>query len=212
MPGAPAGLPEISIANRNSDLFIGRVSPPALSKEMKRAYYASTSFMDAQVGRVMDALKRNNLEENTIVVFFGDHGYHLGEKGKWSKAYSLYELGLRVPLIIAVPKGKAQSTTELVELVDLYTTLADLCGLPRPPGIEGHSLAPLLKNPTADWDQPAFALVEYQQKTGRSVRTKQWHYVEWDEGHAGAMLFKHPDDVHELKNLANDPAYRSVVK
>ncbi len=211
VPRAPAGLPEISIASRNSDLFIGRASPPALSKEMKRAYYASSSFMDAQVGRVMDALKRNNLEENTIVVFFGDHGYHLGEKGKWSKAYSLYELGLRVPLIIAVPKGKAQSSTQVVSLVDLYKTLADLCGLPKPDAIEGNSIAPLIKNPKISLNHPSYALVEYRQKTGKSVRTKEWHYVEWDEGKAGSMLFKHPDDPHELKNLADDPKYAKIV-
>lgn len=211
IPRAPAGLPAISISSRNTDLFIGRTSSPALSKEMKRAYYASTSFMDQQVGRVMEALKKNKLEENTIVVFFGDHGYHLGEKGKWSKAYSLYELGLRVPLIIALPKGRAQNCTQVVELVDLYKTLADLCGLPAPKGIEGNSITPLLKNPAASWDRPAYAQVEYQRKTGRSVRTKQWHYVEWDEGKAGAMLFKHPDDPHELKNLADDPAHAPVV-
>ncbi|MGB8194346.1 MAG: sulfatase [Chitinophagaceae bacterium] len=211
VPKAPAGLPEISIASRNSDLFIGRESTPALAREMKRAYYASVSFMDAQVGRVMQALERNNLQENTIVVFFGDHGYHLGEKGKWSKAYSLYELGLRVPLVIAVPKGKAQYTTQVVELVDLYSTLAELCGLPAPAAIEGNSLAPLLKDPAAAWDFPAYGITEYQKKTGRSVRTKTWHYVEWDEGKAGAMLFRHPEDPHELKNLANDPAYSSVV-
>lgn len=211
LPRAPAGLPVISIASRNSDLFIGRVSPPALSREMKRAYYASTSFMDEQVGRVMEALKRNNLEENTIVVFFGDHGYHLGEKGKWSKAYSLYELGLRVPLIIALPKGKSQYSTQVVELVDLYKTLAELCSLPAPQGIEGNSFSGLLKNPRAEWNNPAYSIVEYQRKTGKSVRTKEWHYVEWDEGNAGAMLFKHPDDPRELKNLAADPKYSAVV-
>ena len=212
VPRAPAGLPEISIASRNSDLFIGRPSPPNLSREMKRAYYASTSFMDAQVGRVLEALKRNKLEENTIVVFFGDHGYHLGEKGKWSKAYSLYELGLRVPLIIAVPKGKAQYSKQVVGLIDLYKTLAELCRLPEPSDIEGNSLAPLIKDPNASWDHPSLALVEYRQKTGKSVRTKEWHYVEWDEGRAGAMLFKHPDDPHELKNLAGHPEYSNVVK
>jgi iduronate 2-sulfatase len=211
IPRAPVGLPAISIASRNSDLFIGRVSPPALSREMKRAYYASTSFMDEQVGRVMEALKRNNLEENTIVVFFGDHGYHLGEKGKWSKAYSLYELGLRVPLIIALPKGKGQYSTQVVELVDLYKTLAELCALPEPQGVEGNSFSSLLKNPQARWNNPAYSIVEYQRKTGKSVRTKEWHYVEWDEGAAGAMLFKHPDDPHELKNLADDPKYSAVV-
>lgn len=211
IPTAPPGLPEISIASRNSDLFIGRESTPESAREMKRAYWASVSFMDAQVGRVLQALERNGLKENTIVVFMGDHGYHLGEKGKWSKAYSLYELGLRTPLIIAVPKGKTQTTTQVVELVDLYKTLAELCGLPEPSGIEGNSLTPLIKNPVAVWDHPSYAIVEYQRKTGKSVRTKDWHYVEWDEGKAGAMLFKHPDDPHESKNLANDPGYASVV-
>lgn len=211
VPKAPPGLPEISIASRNSDLFIGRESTPESAREMKRAYWASVSFMDAQVGRVLRSLEQNGLKENTIIVFMGDHGYHLGEKGKWSKAYSLYELGLRTPLIIAVPKAKKQTTTQIVELVDLYKTLADLCGLPQPAGIEGQSLAPLLKNPSANWNYPAYGIVEYQKKTGKSVRTNQWHYVEWDEGKAGAMLFKHPDDPHESTNLANDPAYASVV-
>lgn len=211
VPKAPPGLPEISIATRNSDLFIGRESTPESAREMKRAYWASVSFMDAQVGRVLQALEQNGLFENTIVVFMGDHGYHLGEKGKWSKAYSLYELGLRTPLIIAVPKGKAQTTTHVVELVDLYKTLAELCGLREPSSIEGNSLKPLINNPATEWSNPAYGIVEYQKKTGKSVRTKDWHYVEWDEGKAGAMLFKHPDDPHESRNLANDPAYASIV-
>ena len=200
-PKAPPGFPEISISKTNSDLFIGRESPPDLSREMKRAYYASTSFMDAQVGRVMDALEKNNLQDNTIVIFFGDHGYHLGEKGKWSKAYSLYELGLRVPLIIAMPKGKAEHSTRIVELIDLYATLAELCGLPKKNDIEGHSIVPLLKDPAAERNFPAYSVTAVRQSIGRSVRTKDWHYVEWDEGKAGRMLFKHPDDPLELTNL-----------
>ncbi|MEJ6982272.1 sulfatase [Pedobacter sp. P351] len=211
VPKAPPGLPEISISPRNSDLFIGRESTPELSREMKRAYLASTSFMDAQVGRVMDALERNNLQDNTIVVFFGDHGYHLGEKGKWSKAYSLFEVGLRVPLIIAVPKGKAQYSGKIVELLDMYPTLADLCGLPRPAGIEGHSLVPLIKKPEADWNFPAYSVTDYRGKLGKSVRTQNWHYVEWENGKSGSMLFKHPDDPNELKNLAADPKQAAIV-
>src|SRR5213079_3427095 len=120
VPKAPPAFPAISIAPRNADLFIGRPSPPDLSREMKRAYWASTSFMDAQVGRVLEALDKNGLRDNTIVVFFGDHGYHLGEKGKWSKAYSLYDLNLRVPLFIAMPRQKATSSKRVVELLDLY--------------------------------------------------------------------------------------------
>ncbi|XWW48083.1 sulfatase [Fibrella sp. USSR17] len=211
-PKAPVGFPPISISRTNSDLFIGRESTPELSREMKRAYYASTSFMDAQVGRVLDALERNRLQNNTIVVFFGDHGYHLGEKGKWSKAYSLYELGLRVPLLIAMPKGKGQHSTQVVQLLDLYPTLADLCGLPKPTAIEGHSLAPLLKKTYSQWDFPAYSVTAVQNKLGKSVRTKRWHYVEWEEGKAGSMLFEHPNDPHELKNLATDAAYSGTVQ
>ena len=210
-PKALAGAPEISIAPRNSDLFIGRESTPELSREMKRAYWASVSFMDAQVGRVMDALEKNGLKDNTIIVFWGDHGYHLGEKGKWSKAYSLYELGLRVPLIIAVPNQKGEASKRVVELVDLYPTLAELCGLPKPTNISGNSVVKLLKNPKADFDFPAYSVTEYRKSFGKSVRTSRWHYVEWDEGKSGAMLYEHPKDSLELKNLANDPQYAKIV-
>ena len=211
-PQAPPGFPEISISKPNSDLFIGRESTPELSKEMKRAYYASTSFMDAQVGRVMEALEKNGLSGNTIVVFFGDHGYHLGEKGKWSKAYSLYELGLRVPLIIALPKGKAEHTSQIVGLIDLYPTLAELCGLPKPAGVEGHSLGSLLTNKKTDWNFPAYSVTAVRNKIGKSVRTFRWHYVEWEEGRSGSMLFEHPVDPSESKNLATDPKYAAVVQ
>lgn len=210
-PKALAGAPEISISPRNSDLFIGRESTPELSREMKRAYWASTSFMDAQVGRVMDALEKNGLKDNTIIVFFGDHGYHLGEKGKWSKAYSMYELGLRVPLIIAVPNGKNQSTQRVVELIDLYPTLADLCGLPLPKNIEGESLKKIVKNPKAKTDNIAYSVTDYRGVIAKSVRTDKWHYVEWDEGKQGIMLYEHPKDNLELKNLANDAKYAKVV-
>lgn len=210
-PKAPEGFPELSIPPRNSDLFIGREATPELAREMKRAYWASTSFMDAQVGRVMDALKKNNLDKNTIVVFFGDHGYHLGEKGKWSKAYSLFDLGLRVPLIIAVPNGKAQASSQVVELLDLYPTLAELCGLPQPKSTVGHSIVPLLKNPAQFRNFPAYSITDYRGKIGKSVRTNEWHYVEWQDGASGAMLFKHPEDPSESMNLAEDPKYVQVV-
>jgi iduronate 2-sulfatase len=210
-PKALPDAPAISISPRNSDIFIGRESPPDLAREMKRAYWASTSFMDAQVGRIMEALEKNGLKDNTIVVFWGDHGYHLGEKGKWSKAYSLYELGLKVPLIIAVPKGKANATTRVVELVDLYPTLAEMCGLPRPTYVSGDSFAKLVKEPNSPFDRPAFAIVEIRGITGRSVRTAKWHYAEWDEGKEGRMLYATETDPHELKNLAEDPKHAVVV-
>jgi iduronate 2-sulfatase len=210
-PKALPGAPEISIAPRNADLFIGRESTPELSREMKRAYWASTSFVDAQVGRVLDELDKNGLRDNTIIVFFGDHGYHLGEKGKWSKAYSLYELGLRVPLLIAVPGQKAQSSKRIVELLDLFPTLTELCGLPKPERQSGVSLAALLKKPDSQLDRPAYAVTIYRQFTGKSVRTAQWHYAEWDEGKAGSMLYETEKDPSELHNLSGDPKYAKVV-
>jgi arylsulfatase A-like enzyme len=211
-PIAPAGFPDISIPHRNADLFIGRDSPPDAAREMIRAYYASTSFMDDQVGRVLNELDRLKLRDKTIIVFWGDHGYHLGEKGKWSKAYSLWDIGLRVPLVIDVPGGKPQATERVVELLDLYRTLADLCGLPQPEGIEGRSLAPIIRNPKVNWTYPAFAVVQFQGKFGESVRTERWHYVEWDEGRAGSMLLDAVTDPRELKNLAADPARAATVQ
>jgi iduronate 2-sulfatase len=210
-PKALPGAPEISISPKNADLFIGRESTPELSREMKRAYWASVSFMDAQVGRVIEALDKNGLRDNTIIVFWGDHGYHLGEKGKWSKAYSLYELGLRVPLIIAMPKGRGASNSQVVELLDLYPTLAELCGLPKPANVSGDSIAGMLKGPVKNWDRPAYSVTQYRQSLGKSVRTARWHYVEWDDGKSGAMLYETEKDPSELKNLAQDPRYAKTV-
>ena len=210
-PKAPDGFPAVSISPRNADLFIGRDSTPELAREMMRAYYASTSFMDAQVGRVLDALEKNGLSENTIVVFFGDHGYHLGEKGKWSKAYSLYEIGLRIPLFIAVPKGKTQTSSRPVQLQDLYPTLAELCGLRTPLGVQGQDIRPLLRNPSAKWEHPAYSVMQYQNILGKSVRLNNWHYVEYDDGKLGDMLFDISKDPNELKNLAGDPKFAKTV-
>lgn len=211
-PAPPPGFPELSVPRRNADLFIGRDASPEQAREMIRAYRASTSFVDAQVGRVLEALERLGLKENTVVVFWGDHGYHLGEKGKWSKAYSLFEVGTRVPLIIAVPGGRARVAAATVELLDLYPTLVELCGLPAPTGIRGRSLAPLLKSARTRWPHPAYSVTLFQNKLGRAVRTERFRYAEWDEGRAGAMLFDEAKDPHELKNLADDPAYAKTVR
>ena len=214
-PAAPAGFPEISIARRNTDLFIGREASPQQAREMIRAYYASTTFVDAQVGRVLDALDRLKLRDKTIIVFFGDHGYHLGEKGKWSKAYSLFDIAIRVPLIISMPNGKPGISPRTVGLLDLFPTLVEFCGLPQPykapAKLEGQSLVPLLKKPTARWDHPAFSVVQYQGKVGKSVRTERWHYVRWEDGQLGEMLLDTEKDPFELKNLASDPAYSKTV-
>ncbi|AHE52980.1 hypothetical protein NX02_06250 [Sphingomonas sanxanigenens DSM 19645 = NX02] len=174
-----------------------------------RAYYAATSFMDAQVGRVLDALKPLGLDRNTIIVFTSDHGFLLGEHGQWEKQM-LFEGSVHVPLIINMPgaKGNRRISRKMVELVDLYPTLADVAGLPKPEGLEGRSLKPLLQKPASEaWGHPAFSQVQ----GGRSVRVDRWRYTEWEQGNLGAELYDEDRDPREASNLASDPRYAGVV-
>ncbi|WP_293896945.1 sulfatase [Sporocytophaga sp.] len=180
-------------------------------REAQKAYYATVSFMDAQVGRLLDALDRLKLSENTIIVLWSDHGYNLGQHGQWMKQ-SLFENSARVPLIISVPGQGGKASSRTVELLDIYPTLAELCGLPAPKYLQGKSLTALLKNPAATWDKPAFTQVKRKDFMGRSIRTERWRYTEWDEGKAGIELYDHQNDSNEFTNLANDPKYSETVK
>jgi iduronate 2-sulfatase len=212
-PTVPPGFPRQAIRPRNADLFIGRDATPEQAREMTRAYLASVSFVDRNVGRVIDALDRLELRERTVVVFWGDHGYQLGEKGKWSKAGSLWEQGCRTPLVIAAPgvAGNGRSSPRIVEAIDLYPTLVELCGLPAPEALEGRSLAPLLADPAAPWDHPAYTIwsEDGRTATGVAVRTERWRYAEFGDG-AAAMLLDEAADPHEMTNLADDPAHAEV--
>ena len=195
----------------NFDLFIQREATPELARQAIAAYYAATSFMDAQVGRVLAALDRLGLRKNTVVLAWGDHGWHLGEKGMWSKQ-TLFENVARVPLLISAPgyaAGKASPRT--VEFVDIYPTLVELCGLPKAEGLEGASLVPLLRNPAAAWSKPAYTFQKRQNVLGVSVRTERYRYTEWDEGRRGSELYDYQTDPREDKNLAGDPSRASLV-
>ena len=215
-PTVPPGFPSAAIRKRNADLFIGRGATEAAAKEVIRAYLASISWTDWNLGRVIAELERLGLRDNTIIVFVADHGYQLGEKGKWSKAGSLFKMGTRVPLIISAPgvNGNGQASARIVESLDIYPTLVELCGLPKQSEIEGESLAPLLKNPQADWDKPGFSVWSEDGQTlhGVAVRTEKWRYAEYGkEGVNGAMLFDPHTDPLEMKNLADDEKHKPVV-
>ena len=181
-----------------------------------RAYLACVSYVDAQAGRVLAALKRLNLENNTIVIFAADHGWHLGEHKLWHKR-SLFEESARVPFLVAAPSAKAngQKSTSLVELLDLFPTLCDLAGVPAPPGLQGKSLQPLLNDASATLHDAAFTQARRganAEHWGRTVRTKRWRCTEWDEGASGIELYDHDADPHEYTNLASDPAHATTLK
>jgi len=181
---------------------------PETRREAIAAYYACCSYIDACAGRVLKALRESGRERNTIVVFLGDHGYHIGEHFLWQKN-TLFEESCRVPLILAAPGVAAPGTVckRPVELVDLYPTLADLCGLPIPQGLEGLSLVPLLRNPDGPWKKCAFTYI----RGGKSLRTERWRYSEWG-GPKSAELYDHDADPCEFTNLAKDPAHAETVK
>ena len=181
-------------------------------RESIRAYYAAISFLDANVGRLLEALDRLKLTENTIVVFWSDHGYLLGQHGQWHKM-TLFEGVARNPLLVAGPGvTRNQASPRTVEFVDIYPTLAELCQLSgAPQNLAGRSLAPLLKNPRASWAKPALTQVRRGSgdKTfmGYTIRNERWRYTEWDEGQQGVELYDEIRDPKELHNLAGQAKY-----
>jgi arylsulfatase A-like enzyme len=200
-----------------------------LRRQTRQAYLASISFMDAQVGRVIDTLDRLGLAENTIIVFTSDHGYHMGEHGLWQKM-SLFEESSRVPLLIVAPglASKGAVARSPVSHIDLYPTLAELCSVKSPDNLQGQSLVPLLKDPSAAGR--GWALTQVMRGGGRlrasvttnvgadgrrffgyTLRTPRWRYTEWDEGHAGRELYDHESDTRELTNLATRPEHAATV-
>lgn len=175
-------------------------------KEAARAYMACISYADDCIGVVLDALENSKYKDNTIVILLGDHGWFLGEKLRYRKTF-LWEESARCPLIIKVP-GMTESTrcSRIVNLMDLYPTLADLCGLPKPMHCEGRSIVPLLKNPERKW-YPSLTTMGYK---NHSVRSEKFRYIVYADG--TEELYDHLTDPLEWKNLIKDPKYGKVVK
>jgi uncharacterized sulfatase len=211
-----ADIPEIALTINPSNYGLSGSD----LKDCLRGYFASISFVDSELGRLLAAVERLGLAQNTIVVFTSDHGFTLGEHGQWQKKL-LFEEANRVPLIFAgpgIPAGGA--SPRIVELLDIYPTLVELCSLPEPGHkLEGKSLAPLLKDPIAPRKRPAYSQVTRNVRDGanrklvmgRSVRTDRWRYNEWDDGNRGRELYDHENDPHEYRNLAKDNAYSDTL-
>jgi arylsulfatase A-like enzyme/N-acetylneuraminic acid mutarotase len=200
--------------------------------ELRHGYYASVSYTDAQVGKVIDELDRLKLTENTIVVLFSDHGFHLGDSGLWCKD-TVYEATTRVPLMLSAPRGESRPasggrTDALVELIDLYPTLTELCGLPAPDKLDGRSMVPLLQDPKRTWKTAVYSQFprpwisssrQPPQRMGYAVRTDRFRYIEWRDFKTldllARELYDYPYDYSagatEKVNLASDPAYADQV-
>jgi iduronate 2-sulfatase len=190
-------------------------------RELRHAYYAAISYVDAQIGKLIHELEQLALLDKTVIVLWSDHGFHLGEHGLWCKTTN-FELDTRVPLIISVPGQKAIGTTTnaIVEYVDIYPTLADICELPVPENLAGKSLQPLLLNPSMQWDGVALSqfprpwFYENQPEVmGYSIRTDRYRYTQWIETHSGNVvareLYDHKKDPGENVNVV--PNHQKIV-
>lgn len=206
-----------------TDIGLDNSIADAKTKELLHGYYAAVSYTDAQIGKVLAELDRLNLTKNTIIVLWSDHGFHLGEKGLWAKSTN-YELDTRVPLIIAAP-GKKQGvkSDRLVELVDLYPTLADLGGFQIPDSLEGTSLVPLLTKPNQAWKSAVFSQFprpwiykSVPDLMGYAMRTDRYRYVEWRDFKTSVVkaieLYDHQVDPAEVNNIADNPSNMTLVK
>lgn len=228
-PAWPTDAPRLAWHDSREILGLpARTVNPEAVREMRHGYLANISYLDAQLGKVLEELDRLGLAANTIIVFWSDHGYHLGEQTLWAKT-SNFELDARVPLLIAVPKPSAAGvqTNALVELLDLYPTLVELCGLPLPRGLDGMSLVPVLKDPNArvkaaamtQHPRPAYYDREPSKAPtamGYSVRTEHFRYTEWRDWKSGATaareLYDHRADPDETHNLVASPKHATDVK
>jgi len=213
------GIPMVAWMNRPLQLDLDELR----KREAIQAYHAAISFMDAQLGRILDALERLGLDDKTVVVFVSDHGYHMGQHLLWQKT-TLFEHSARVPLIIAAPgfaSSRGKGSKALVEMLDIYPTLADLAGLKAPKTVQGISLRPQLDDAAAPARKTALTMltshdrvhkpVLWPNSSGFTIRTDRFRYTEWDRGKYGAELYDHQNDPHEYVNLIFAPHMRDTV-
>ena len=179
-------------------------------KKALAGYYAAVSFMDAQVGKVLDALEESGQAANTIVIFTSDHGYHLGEHDFWAKV-SLHDESARVPLIVSVPGKKPGVSDSLVELLDLYPTTATLCGLEVPARLQGRDISPILDDPQAKVHDTVFSVAGTSR--GLMLRDERWVFIQYGEdAKSGMELYDMQNDPRQLTNLASSPDHVSRVE
>jgi arylsulfatase A-like enzyme len=216
---SPYALSDYSELRSYGDFPDAGPMPEAKAREAVHGYYAATSYTDAQVGKVLDQLQRLNLGRNTVVVLWGDHGWHLGEQGYWGKTTN-FEICVRAPLIVRAPQVKGGAKTRaLVEFVDIYPTLATLCGITPPASLEGASAVPVLRRPERPWKECVFS--QYPRKgpnerrvMGYSMRTDRFRYTEWrlPGGQVdSAELYDHTADPRETRNVVHLAGYREDV-
>ena len=225
----PNGAPELATRSWNelegySDIPEDGVFSTAKTLELRHGYYACVSYVDELVGQLWRRLNELGLADSTVVVIWSDHGFHLGEQGIWTKANN-FELSTRVPLIISVPGQTPNMTEELVELVDIYPTLVEACGLPVPTGLEGISLLPLMKDPKLPWKRAVFSQYprarsgsrhrSHGDVMGYAIRTHRYRYVQWQEWKSKRIvareLYDHKSDPQEMQNLADDPQHAETL-
>jgi len=220
-PFKPKDCPDIAMHNWGElrayhGIPRGGALPDEQARHLIRGYYACTTYIDAQVGRLIDELDRLRLRESTSIVLWGDHGWNLGEHGLWCK-HCNFETSVHVPMIFSAPGmgGNGRTSDALVEYVDIYPTLADLCGLELPDHLEGKSLVPLLEDPDAAGDEAAFSQYPRGRVMGYSMRTGRWRYTEWihrDTGEVrGRELYDHDNDAAENVSLALRPEHQETV-
>ncbi len=216
-PYPPEGAPEVALGTNHEPAYYADMThmskpweKPIADDEARRlrhAYFASVSFIDAQVGRLLDALESEGLSKNTVVILWSDHGYKLGEHNGWGKMTN-YEIDTRIPFIIRDPRSKAngQRCNQLVESLDIFPTVCELTGVPVPESLDGKSAANLLNDPKAPHGNAAFSQFVRNSLMGASIRTDRWRYVEWREMKDGSVKFRelydHQNDPDENRNVA----------